>query len=307
MSGVRSMSHWTDIQAYRLIFGFYALLGIVKLVLSLILSDKCEPATAPKEGEDDFELNSVEVEGLLSDDEEDARSETSKPSPTSKASGTKRFKISWPNISPSTRTILVKICFFFAIDSFASGLVPQSWVTYFFKQKFSLPEDQLGTLFFIANIVSSVSHLVASSISKRIGLIKTMVLTHMPSAIFLALIPLPSNVVLAMTFLILRASSQSMDQAPRQAFLAALVLPSERTAVMGVVNVVRTMSQSGGPVTTGWLAGTNRFWVSFLVAGFLKISYDLGMLKMFLGHKMREDESAGRAAERPEMNANPRA
>ena len=312
VAGVRSMYHWTDVQAYRLIFGCYALLGIVKLVLSLILSDKCEPPAEPKQGPDEFELNSVEAEGLLSEDEEDTPSEGSKPSRISKAAGTRRSKTIWPNISPSTRTVLVKICLLFAVDSFASGLVPQSWVTYFFKQKFSLPEGQLGTLFFTANIVSSVSHLVASSISKRIGLIKTMVLTHMPSAIFLSLIPLPSNVVLAMAFLVLRASTQSMDQAPRQAFIAAVVLPSERTAVMGVVNVVKTLSQSGGPVTTGWLAGINRFWVSFLVAGGLKVSYDLSMLKMFLGHRLNGDDEDGdgdgdKDVAPSELNANSRA
>lgn len=306
------MYNWTDIQAYRLIFGCYALLGIVKLILSLVLSDKCEPAAEQNKGQDDFELNSVEAEGLLSEDEEDTRSGASKPSRTSKASGTKRSKMLWPNISPSTRTVLVKICLLFAVDSFASGLVPQSWVTYFFKQKFSLPEGQLGTIFFTTNIVSSVSHLIASSISKRIGLIKTMVFTHMPSAIFLSLIPVPSGIVPAMAFLILRASTQSMDQAPRQAFIAAVVLPSERTAVMGVVNVVKTLSQSGGPVTTGWLAGINRFWVSFLIAGGLKVSYDLGMLKMFLGHRMNDEDEDGGGDEdgdvqRSELNANTRA
>lgn len=83
---------------------------------------------------------------------------------------------------------------------------------------------------------------------------------------------------------------QNMDQAPRQAFLAAAVLPSERTAVMGAVNVVKTLSQSGGPVATGWLAGIGKFWVAFLIAGGMKASYDLAMLKMFLGYKSREEE-----------------
>ena len=309
MGGVISIYNWTDMQAYRLIFGCYAILGVVKLLLSLILSEKCEPEAGQKERQDDFELNSVEAEGLLSEDEEDARTRSPKPSRIQKASGAKRWKAMWPNISPASRNLLVKICLLFAVDSFASGLVPQSWLTYFFRQKFSLPESQLGTLFFTANIVSSVSHLIASSISKRIGLIKTMVFTHMPSAICLALIPLPSSVALAMTFLVLRASTQSMDQAPRQAFLAAVVLPSERTAVMGVVNVVKTLSQSGGPVTTGWLAGMNRFWVSFLVAGVLKVSYDLGMLKMFLGHKMNdEDDGDGDGdVQRSELSASTRA
>ena len=83
-----------------------------------------------------------------------------------------------------------------------------------------------------------------------------------------------------------------MDQAPRQAFLAAAVLPSERTAVMGVVNVAKTLAQSGGPSITGWLAGINKFWIVFLVAGAMKAGYDLSMLGMFLGHKGREEVEA---------------
>ena len=252
-----------------------------------MLSDKCEPEPEKLERHEEVELNTVEAEGLLSDDENDPVND-SNPKPSSTPAIKKRHI--WPSISPASLSILFKLCLLFAVDSFASGLAAQSWITYFFNRKFSLPEGQLGTLFFVTNIVSASSSLIASAISKRIGLIKTMVLTHLPSAVFLALIPIPSNVGLAMTFLILRSSMQSMDQAPRQAFLAAVVLPSERTAVMGVVNVVKTLSQSGGPLTTGWLAGIDKFWISFLIAGALKVSYDLGMLKIFLGHKPREEE-----------------
>lgn len=88
-----------------------------------------------------------------------------------------------------------------------------------------------------------------------------------------------------------------MDVAPRQAFLAAAVLPSERTAVMGVVNVVKTLSQSAGPVITGGLAGSGKFWVAFLVAGSMKATYDLGMLAMFLGFKGHEEREEGRREE----------
>ena len=88
-----------------------------------------------------------------------------------------------------------------------------------------------------------------------------------------------------------------MDVAPRQAFLAAAVLPSERTAVMGVVNVVKTLSQSAGPVITGGLAGSGKFWVAFLVAGSMKASYDLGMLAMFLGFKSQEEREEVRRQE----------
>lgn len=118
-----------------------------------------------------------------------------------------------------------------------------------------------------------------------------MAFTHLPSSVFLSLIPVPSNSPWAITFLILRHSTASMDQAPRTAFIAALVHPHERTAVMGLVNVVKTFTQSIGPVITGFLAGRNLFWVVFVSAGALKVIYDLGLLAVFAGHKTHEDKA----------------
>lgn len=290
---LRTQKEWTPTKAYRVIFGIYAFLGAVKFALSFVLSAKCEPEPEKQEYEQVTELNEVEIESLLSSDDED-RIPRERPEIKSKPPDPvpKRGRSIWPSISPASRSILLKLCILFAFDSLGGGLVPASWISYFFTTKFSLPEGTLGTLFFITSIIAALSNLVASSISKRIGLLKTMVFTHLPSAIFLALIPLPSNAFVAMTFLILRSCTQNMDQAPRQAFLAAAVLPSERTAVMGVVNVVRTLSQSGGPVVTGVLAGLKKFWIAFLLAGTLKAGYDLAMLKMFLGHRSREETAA---------------
>ena len=110
-----------------------------------------------------------------------------------------------------------------------------------------------------------------------------MVFTHLPSAICLAMISVPNSLPLALTFLVLRACSQSMDVAPRSAFLAAALPSDKRTAIMGAVNVVKTTSQSMGPLLTGILARNNMFGVSFIIAGILKIIYDLGMLASFAG------------------------
>ena len=283
---------WSETSAYRMVFAIYAVLGVVKLLLAVMLSNKCEPEKPKQEYQEVHQMDDVEVDGLLSDDdeseEERVQTKTSVPLPEMKR------KSIWPAISPASRSILIKLCLLFAVDSLASGLAPFSWVTYFFNRKFKIPEGQLGTLFFATNIISSISNLAASSLAKRIGLIKTMVFTHLPSAIFLALIPLPSHAWLSITFLVLRSCMQNMDQAPRQAFLSAAVLPSERTAIMGVVNVVKTLSQSGGPVATGWLANIGKFWIAFVVAGAMKVSYDLTMLKMFLGYKSREEEEESR-------------
>lgn len=124
-----------------------------------------------------------------------------------------------------------------------------------------------------------------------------MVFTHLPSAVCLALISVPSSLPLALTFLILRASSQSMDVAPRSAFLAAALPADKRTAIMGAVNVVKTTSQSMGPLLTGILARNGLFGVSFMIAGCLKVVYDLGMLASFAGKEAPRKRTAQEADE----------
>jgi hypothetical protein len=118
-----------------------------------------------------------------------------------------------------------------------------------------------------------------------------MVFTHLPSAICLALIPIPSTLAGALVFLVGRACTQVMDTGPRSAFLAAIVLPHERTAVMGTINLVKTFSQSMGPVITGILGTNNHFWVAFVAAGSLKATYDLGLLAVFAETKSREQRA----------------
>ncbi|KAI4215412.1 MAG: hypothetical protein LQ351_002312 [Letrouitia transgressa] len=290
---LQSLPNWTPIKAYRMIFSIYALLGVLKLIVSLLLSPRCEPETKQGEHYEAVEMNEVDVESLIfSDTDENSAQPSSNPKTGTTLSTSDAIAKSsvLPSISPTSLAILLKLCLLFAVDSFASGLVPLSWMTYFFTTKFSLPSSALGTIFFTTSIISAISNLIASSVSKRIGLVKTMVFTHLPSAVFLSLIPIPPQAFLATTFLILRSCTQNMDQAPRQAFLAAAVLPPERTAVMGVVNVVKTMAQSGGPVATGFLAGSNRFWIAFLIAGGLKIGYDLSLMRLFVGFRGREEQ-----------------
>jgi sugar phosphate permease len=152
--------------------------------------------------------------------------------------------------------------------------------------------------------------LPASSVAKRLGKIKvssshcvtrtpkltpqTMVFAHLPGAIFLAVIPIPNSVSLAVTFLVLRSSTQSMDTAPRSAFLAGVVEPHERTAMMGFIFMAKSASSSGGPILTGVLAQKGLLWVAFMLAGSLMCVYDLGILVAFGRHRSpgdnREDQ-----------------
>lgn len=121
-----------------------------------------------------------------------------------------------------------------------------------------------------------------------------MVFTHLPSAIFLALIPVPSLLPLALTFLVLRACSQNIDVAPRSAFLAAALPSDKRTAIMGTINVVKTSAQSMGPLITGVLADRGSFGASFTLAGTLKCVYDIGILISFVGLEKGKDSEGER-------------
>ncbi|KAH6894669.1 major facilitator superfamily domain-containing protein [Thelonectria olida] len=271
---------WQIEKAYRVVFLAYAALGLVKFLLTLCLSSAVEAEKKPQKPIQ----GDAESAPLLGD-----RPIAVPEQPKQKAS----IRSLLPDISRSSLPVIVPLCLLFMMDSFASGLAPLSYTTYFFRWKYSVAEGTLGTLFFVTSIIAAASTLVASSIAKRFGNVKTMVFTHLPSAVFLALIPIPNNISLSMTFLILRSCTQSMDVAPRSAFLAAIILPQERTAVMGLMNVLKTLAQSVGPSVTGALVHSNLFWVAFLCSGSLKAAYDLGVLTLFKSHehdRHREEE-----------------
>lgn len=279
---------WEIVDAYRFVFMGYAAMGLLKLAVILFLSkeveiDEPEPISSPVEP-------SSEVTPLLGESTPSA----DEPAPTKR----RGLASLLPQISHESRGIMFSLCLLFALDSFASGLAPLSWVTYFFRSRYDLSEGALGSVFFTTSIIAAGSMLIASSLAKRFGNVNTMVFTHLPSAVFLALIPVPNDVHWSLLFLILRSCTQSMDGPPRSAFLAAIVLPGERTAIMGLVNVVKSTAQSLSPTLTGLLADKKLFWVAFVCAGTLKAAYDLGMLALFKNHERERAERERLAAER---------
>ena len=275
---------WDAKDAYRLIFWAYSALGLVQFVLALLLGSGCEqektnPPTPTPNAD-------AEAQPLLGDRHEDGDKV-----PIQSLSST--FRSLLPTLSRESSNMVVKLCLLFTIDSVASGLMPGSWVSYFYNSKFALAEGTIGSLFFVGMLLASASNLAAPALARRIGLIKTMVFTHIPASIALALIPIPSNVYLSMAFFLFRSCTNSMDQPPRQAFIAGAVLPEERTAVMGLINVVKTLSQSVGPSLTGVLASHSRLWLAFVIAGGLKLVYDALMLALFLSYRGREEQVDG--------------
>lgn len=116
------------------------------------------------------------------------------------------------------------------------------------------------------------------------------VFTHLPSSLAVALFPVASSVWFTVVLFFLRTGLNNMDQAPRSAFIAAVVKPEERTAVMGITSMLRTLAATAGPTVTGVLAGRKRFWIAFVAAGALRICYDLGLWGMFVNMKLHQHE-----------------
>jgi MFS family permease len=190
-----------------------------------------------------------------------------------------------------SRRVVFRLSSLFAIDAFAGGLVVQSMVAYWFNLKFGVQPAILGSIFFGANVLAGVSALSAAWIARRIGLINTMVFTHIPSNLFLILVPFMPTLPLAIAFLLLRFSISQMDVPTRQSYTMAVVSPDERSAAMGVTSIARSVGATLSPAITGeFLAIPGLLGAPFVVAGAMKIIYDLLVWRGFRAVKPPEEQ-----------------
>src|SRR4029077_12336452 len=152
-----------------------------------------------------------------------------------------------------SRSIVFKLSSLFALDSFAGGFVVQSFAAYWFYLRFGVQPVKLGVIFFWANVLAGISALLASRLASRIGLVKTMVVTHLPSNVLLILVPLMPNLTLAVVVLLIRFSISQMDVPTRQSYTMAMVRPEERSAAGGIPGVARTVGAAMSPMFAGFL------------------------------------------------------
>jgi MFS family permease len=191
----------------------------------------------------------------------------------------------WQSFFGLTRShrIILKLSGLFALDAFAGGFVIQSFVAYWFYLRFGVNPVTLGLIFFWANLFAGISALLASRLASRIGLVRTMVLTHLPSNVLLILVPLMPNLSLAILVLLLRFSISQMDVPTRQSYTMAVVSPEERSAAAGITGVARTIGAAISPMFVGFLfSRQSLISVPFFLAGALKILYDLLLYKAFV-------------------------
>ena len=180
-------------------------------------------------------------------------------------------------------SVVLKLSSLFALDAFGGGFVIQSIVAYWFYLRFAVEPATIGAIFFGANLVAGVSALSAAWVARRIGLIRTMVFTHLPSNVFLILVPLMPNLSLATLMLLLRFSISQMDVPTRRAYTMAVVPSDERSAAAGVTGIARSLGAAISPMLATLLIEQPALTsIPFFLGGGIKIMYDLLLYRSFV-------------------------
>jgi len=244
---------WTPVGTYRVVVFLYSLLGVILAYSFTRLSPEAE-VSLPQEGST--------LPGTIG---------------------------SFLGIGHSRRVVM-KLSSLFALDSFAGGFVVQSFAAFWFYLRFGVNPGTLGVIFFWANIFAGISALLASRLASRLGLINTMVVTHLPSNVLLIIVPLMPSLSLAVLVLLVRFSISQMDVPTRQSYTMAVVRPEERSAAAGITGVARTMGAAISPLFVGFMfARPSWINVPFFIAGTLKIIYDLLLYQAFVAIRPPEE------------------
>jgi len=244
---------WTPVGTYRVVVVLYSLLGVILAYSFTRLSPAAE-VSLPQEGS--------ALPGTIG---------------------------SFLGIGHSRRVVM-KLSSLFALDSFAGGFVVQSFAAFWFYLRFGVNPGTLGVIFFWANIFAGISALLASRLASRLGLINTMVVTHLPSNVLLIMVPLMPSLSLAVLVLLVRFSISQMDVPTRQSYTMAVVRPEERSAAAGITGVARTMGAAISPLFAGFMfARPSWINVPFFIAGTLKIIYDLLLYQAFVAIRPSEE------------------
>jgi MFS family permease len=189
----------------------------------------------------------------------------------------------------ASKGIVYRLAALFSLDAFAGGFAVQSLLALWLFLRFELSVEAAGTIFFWTGVLAAASFLAAPAIARRIGLVNTMVFTHLPANVFCVLVPFMPTLPLAVLFLFLRAALSSMDVPARSSYVMAVVSPGERAAAAGVTAVPRSLAAALSPAFAGYLLTLSPFGWPLVICGALKIVYDLTLLGMFRKVKPPEE------------------
>lgn len=190
-------------------------------------------------------------------------------------------KVAVPRVSRSSRSILVRLSALFAVDSIGGGFLTTALLTVFFVQRFGTPESTVAALFASARVLNAGSHLLAAWLASRIGLVNTMVFTHLPSSLLLVTVAFAPTFPVAAVLFLMREGLVEMDVPTRQSFVLAVVGPDERTFASGVTNLVRMTGWAAAPAVAGVFMGRGGLAVPLVAGAAMKIAYDLLLWRSF--------------------------
>jgi MFS family permease len=195
------------------------------------------------------------------------------------------------HVDPASRRVITRLALLFGLDSIGGGFLGSALVAYWFFLRYGTSEASLALLFFAARVLNALSHLAAAGLARRIGLLNTMVWTHLPSSIFLIAAPAAPNAAVAAALFLAREALVEMDVPTRQSYVMAIVKPSERTLASAATNVTRNIAWAVGPTFAGVLMQHVAAAAPLVIGGGLKIAYDLLLYRAF--RHLRPPEEAG--------------
>jgi MFS family permease len=192
-------------------------------------------------------------------------------------------------ISTHAKSIVRRISALFALDAGGGGFLADALLAYWFFQRFGMDERTLGMLFFVVRVLNAMSHLGAAWLASRIGLVNTMVFTHLPSSLFLLFVPLAPSFPIAAALLLAREALVEMDVPTRQSYLAAMVQPHERVYASGITSLTRTSAWAATSSAAGVLMQYVAFSAPLVLGGSMKVIYDVLLYRNFRHLKPPEE------------------
>lgn len=244
-----------QIGSIKLLFALYSVLGIVLLGIYLLLSQK------------------IEVRDNLEKQKDES---------------TQLTKIS--SLTPKSRSIVIRLSGLFAIDSFAGGFMIQSIVSFWFFTRFGADLTTLSYIFSVSGVLTAFSFMAAAKIADRIGLINTMVFTHIPANILIIAVAFAPTLPIAVALYLLRMALSQMDVPTRQSYIVAVVREDERTISAGITNISRNVTQAISPSLIGVLINSLSLAAPFVIGGALKVVYDVALYLNFRNVKPPEEK-----------------
>ena len=199
-----------------------------------------------------------------------------------------------PGPLTQSRRIVYTLAALFSLDAFGGGFLVQSLLALWLFEKFRLSVAVAGTIFFWTGVLSAFSYLVATRIASRIGLVNTMVFTHLPANVLLLVMPFAPNLGVVIALLLVRSALSQMDVPTRSSYVMAVVTPPERAAAASITSVPRSLASSAAPIFAGYLLGLSSFGWPLIVAGGAKIAYDLLLLATFRAVRPPEESARSR-------------